>query len=143
GGRGGPPTPPPGGGGRGAPGGGPGPPPAGAPAGGGAGLGLRDAALAQRYADYIDNSTGVVGSPSDRRYLDVHEGHLVYLKPGEEAFVDERGLSRTLVGSAEEIAARIRALESAGVRNLALQVAGTDGRELIEEFASQVMPRLG
>ena len=111
-------------------------------ANGGAGLGLKDEELARRYADYVDGYAASIGSPSDRRYLDVHEGHLVYLKPGEEAFVDERGISRTLVGPAEQIMERVRALEAAGVCNLALQVAGTDGRELIEEFGQQVIARL-
>jgi len=109
---------------------------------GGAGLGLQDEEVAQRYADYIDQYAARLGSPGDRRYLEVHEGHLVYLKPGEEAFVDERGISRTLVGTADRIIERIRALEAAGVRNLALQVAGTDGRELIEEFGQQIISRL-
>ncbi len=109
---------------------------------GGAGLGLKDEDLAQRYAEYIDGYAATIGSPEDRRYLDVHEGHLVYLKPGEDAFVDERGIARTMVGTADQIVERVRRLEAAGVRNLALQAAGTDARELIEEFGQRVIPRL-
>lgn len=109
---------------------------------GGAGLGLRDDELARRYGEYVDKYAAGIGSPADRRYLDVHEGHMVYLKPGEEAFVSEQALMGALTGSADQIVERIRALEAAGVRNLAVQVVGTDGRELIEEFGRQVIARL-
>lgn len=109
---------------------------------GGSGLGLRDQELARRYGEYIEDYAAGIGSPADRRYLDVHEGHMAYLKPGEEEFVSERGISRTLVGSPDQIVERIKTLEAAGVRNLAVQVAGTDARDLIEEFGRKVIARL-
>lgn len=109
---------------------------------GGDGLGLKDDSLAQRYGAYIDSYADAKGSPPDRRYLDVHEGHLLYLKPGEEAFVTERAISSALVGSPEQILDRVRALQAAGVRNLAVQLLGRDRRELIEEFGREVIARL-
>ena len=94
--------------------------------------------LGRRYRDEYVKARGV---PADRAYLDVHEGHLIYLKPGEEEYLDE-GLVRalTLTGAADEIVERIRALEKAGVTQIVIQVVN-DGREMIEEFADQVIAR--
>jgi 5,10-methylenetetrahydromethanopterin reductase len=109
---------------------------------GGGGLGVKDDSLALRYGDYIDQYAEAKRSPPDRRYLDAHEGHLLYLKPGEEAFVTERAISSALVGTPDQILERIRGLESAGVRNLAVQLVGTERRELIEEFGREVISRM-
>jgi alkanesulfonate monooxygenase SsuD/methylene tetrahydromethanopterin reductase-like flavin-dependent oxidoreductase (luciferase family) len=71
----------------------------------------------------------------------MHEGHLIYLRPGEEKFVTEslvRGFS--LTGSGEEIIARLKALEAAGVTQVAIQVVN-DGREMIEEFSREVIAK--
>lgn len=109
---------------------------------GGADFGLGDASGAAAYGPYIDARAAERGSPPDRRYLDVHEGHMVALKPGEEAFVDERLLSGTLTGRGDEVRARVRQLADAGVDNLAVQVLPGQGRETIEEFAREVIARL-
>ncbi|MGE3599883.1 MAG: LLM class flavin-dependent oxidoreductase, partial [Dehalococcoidia bacterium] len=109
---------------------------------GGGGLGLQDDTLAQRYSAYIDRYADAKGTPADRRYLDVHEGHLLYLKPGEEEFVSERSIGSALVGSPEQVVERVRALQAAGVSNLAVQLPGSERRELIEEFGREVIARL-
>jgi len=109
---------------------------------GGAGLGIASDELAAAYGDYIDALAAERGSPADRRYLDVHEGHMVALKPGEERFVDEGMLGLTLTGPLESVRERVRALRDAGVDNLALQAVGNDGRELIEEFGREVIGKL-
>jgi alkanesulfonate monooxygenase SsuD/methylene tetrahydromethanopterin reductase-like flavin-dependent oxidoreductase (luciferase family) len=94
--------------------------------------------LYERY-----NSEYVAGlkTPPDRRYLEVHEGHLIYLKPGEERYVDEtliRGFS--LTGTGDEIIARLKALEAVGVKQIAIQVVN-NGREMIEEFSREVIAK--
>lgn len=109
---------------------------------GGAGIGIADDDLARAYGDYIDALAARRGSPADRRYLDVHEGHMVVLKPGEERFVDEGFLGMTITGPIESVRERVRALRDAGVDNLALQAVGNDGRELIEEFGREVIGKL-
>lgn len=109
---------------------------------GGGGLGVKDESLAARYGRFIDEYADAKGSPRDRRYLDVHEGHLLYLKPGEEAFVTEKAIASALVGTPEQLVGRIREIASAGVSNLALQLLGSDRRELIEEFGREVIARL-
>ncbi len=90
---------------------------------------------------YRDQYLPTLPSPKDRLYLDVHEGHLIYLKPGEERYLSEELIRMvTLTGSAEEIIERLRALEAAGLKQVALQVLG-NGREMIEEFSRQVIAR--
>jgi len=71
----------------------------------------------------------------------VHEGHLIYLKPGEERFLSESMIrSTTLTGTSEEIIARLKALEAAGLTQVGLQVVN-DGRAMIEEFSKEVIAK--
>jgi 5,10-methylenetetrahydromethanopterin reductase len=110
---------------------------------GGHGFGLADPTLAEAFGRYIDGYAADHGSPADRRYLDVHEGHMMYLKPGEEAFVAPALVPLlSLTGSAEEVRERCRALAAAGVDNLALQAIPGMGRDLIEEFGREVIAKL-
>ncbi|MBI3801036.1 MAG: LLM class flavin-dependent oxidoreductase [Deltaproteobacteria bacterium] len=98
-------------------------------------------ALQQLYDRYNTEYVAKLKTPADRRYLEVHEGHLIYLKPGEERYVDEtliRGFS--LTGSGEEIIARLKALEAAGLQQIAIQVVN-NGPEMIKEFSREVIAK--
>ncbi|MGA2412027.1 MAG: LLM class flavin-dependent oxidoreductase [Candidatus Binataceae bacterium] len=97
------------------------------------------AGLWNRYRDeYIAKSR----TPADRRYLDVHEGHLIYLKPGEERYVDETLIrTMTLTGRGDEIIARLKALEAEGLKQVSIQVVYPHGREMIEEFSREVIAK--
>lgn len=109
----------------------------------GAGFGISDEAGARAYGEYIDAYASRRGSPADRRYLDVHEGHMVFLKEGEERFVREDAIAfLSLTGTADRVRERVRALAAAGVDNLALQVLPGQARELIEEFSKEVIAKL-
>jgi hypothetical protein len=78
---------------------------------------------------------------ADRRYLEVHEGHLIYLKPGEERYIDETLIrSFSLTGTGEEIIARLKALEAVGLKGVMIQVVN-NGREMIEEFSRDVIAK--
>jgi 5,10-methylenetetrahydromethanopterin reductase len=110
---------------------------------GGAGFHIDDPAGARAYGDYIEAIADRRGSPADRRYLDVHEGHMVFLKPGEEKFLAKGILPLlTLTGRPDEVLERVRALRDAGVDNLALHVQREDARELVEEFSRHVIAKL-
>ena len=97
---------------------------------------LRD--LYNRYnAEYVAQ----LKTPADRRYLEVHEGHLIYLKPGEERYLNETLIrSFSLTGTGEEIIARLKALEAVGLKQVAIQVV-KNGREMIEEFSREVIAK--
>ena len=84
-------------------------------------------------------------TPADRRYLELHLGHSTFLVPSERRFVTpELIAATTLTGAPEEIIARLRAAEAAGLNELTLlpPTAGNAGdRAHLREFAEQVMSR--
>ena len=97
--------------------------------------------MQQLYTGFRDDYVAKMQTPEDRRYLEVHEGHLIYLKPGEEGYLNE-GLIRgmTLTGTGEEIIVRLKALEEAGLKQVAIQVVN-NGKEMIEEFSREVIAK--
>ena len=98
-------------------------------------------ALGELGRRYRDEYVARLGIPPDRRYLKVHEGHTVYIKPGEEPYVTE-SLIRAfrLTGSSQEIIARLKELEALGLQQLVMTVKD-DGREAIEEFSREIIAR--
>lgn len=109
---------------------------------GGHGFGLENDELAAAFDRYIEGYAASHGSPADRRYLDVHEGHMMFLKPGEEAFVAPEMIPvLSLTGTPDEVLERCRAYAEAGVDNLALQAIPGMGRELVEEFGRHVIAK--
>jgi 5,10-methylenetetrahydromethanopterin reductase len=100
------------------------------------------APLTKLWERYRDEYVAKMKTPADKRYLEVHEGHLIYLKPGEEKYVDDALVrSMTLTGRGDEIIARLKALEMAGVKQVAIQVVWPYGREMIEDFSRQVIAK--
>ena len=109
----------------------------------GSNLGIDAEEIADAYDAYIEALGQERGSPRDRRYLDVHEGHMLYLKPGEEAFVSPpRMAAISLVGSPETVRERVQQYAEAGVDELAVQVVPDSAPELIEEFSTHVIAKL-
>lgn len=109
---------------------------------GGHGFGLENDELAGAFDRYIEQYAARRGSPADRRYLDVHEGHMMVLKDGEAAFVAPEMIPvLSLTGTADDVLERCRAFAEAGVDHLALQAVPGMGRELIEEFSSSVIAK--
>ncbi len=79
----------------------------------------------------------------DRRYQDVHRGHLSHLLPGEaEVLTDEIVRMTTLAGTADEIAAMIQELEAAGLRNLTLNPPPHLVRSVVRDYAEKIAPLL-
>ena len=108
----------------------------------GSNLGMSNSDIAEGYDKYIteygDKKTP--STPSDRRYLDVHEGHYAYLKEGEEKFVSSDLIARTLTGTGREINEKLDHLESIGVNNVALSVVDSrSAQELIKDFGEKVI----
>lgn len=109
---------------------------------GGHGFGLANDELAGAFDRYAESYAARRGSPADRRYLDVHEGHMMYLKDGEEAFVAPEMIPvLSLTGSPEDVLDRCRTLADAGVDHVALQAVPGMGRELIGEFSRSVLAK--
>ena len=105
-------------------------------------LPLRDADLAASYHRYISDYAEARGRPTDRLYLDVHEGHFSFLKEGEEQFVDVAAMASGIIGHPTEVIEKIEAAEASGVDHLALAAHSPQGaRELIEDFSREVIAR--
>lgn len=98
------------------------------------------APLAKRY---FDEHIMKMKTPLEKRFQEMHYGHLAFLREGEERFITpELVKMSTLTGPPGEIIDRIHALEDAGVTNIALNVCGTDGREMIREFGNEIICKL-
>ena len=92
---------------------------------------------------YFEEHIMKMGTPLEKRYQEMHLGHLVFLRPGEEKYVSPELIKlSTLTGTPGEIIDRIHQLEDAGVTNIALNVCGTDGREMIREFGNEIICKL-
>jgi alkanesulfonate monooxygenase SsuD/methylene tetrahydromethanopterin reductase-like flavin-dependent oxidoreductase (luciferase family) len=97
--------------------------------------------LQQLYDRYNNEYVAKLKTPADRRYLEVHEGHLIYLKSGEERYVNETLIrSFSLTGTGEEIITQLKALEAVGLKQINLQIVN-NGPEMIEEFSREVIAK--
>jgi alkanesulfonate monooxygenase SsuD/methylene tetrahydromethanopterin reductase-like flavin-dependent oxidoreductase (luciferase family) len=99
---------------------------------------------ASKYDSYIRQYAEQSGTPSDRLYLDVHRGHMVFMKPGEEDFISENDIARTLTGSPSHIMERLEAIEATGVDSLVIQAPNAAAaRDLIRDFPREALPKRG
>ena len=73
--------------------------------------------------------------PADARYLTNHRGHLMFLRPEEEALCTE-GLMRALTctGTKPELHERLRALRDAGYDHFSIHIRHGHP-EMLEEWA--------
>ncbi len=98
-----------------------------------AGSGAPDPGLEQIFREY--RALYESYTPTDARYLTLHKGHLMFVRPEEGRFVTA-DLIRTLTssGTAPELRDRIRRLKEAGYDEVLVQV--TPGCEvMIDEWA--------
>ena len=99
--------------------------------------------FAKKAKKYFDEHIMGMKTPMKKRFQEMHKGHLTFLQEGEDKYLSPDLIkASTLTGEAGEIRDRIRKLEDAGVSNIALNVCGTDGRQLIREFGNEVIGKL-
>lgn len=110
----------------------------------------KEEAFGGLWKRYRDEYIAKMKTPADRRYLEVHEGHMLYVKPGEEEYLDDNFVRMTtLTGSGEELVALLKEYEAAGVTQVTLAVLpGRSGdvhgnaRAMIEEFSKHVIAKM-
>ena len=80
-------------------------------------------------------------APIETRHLELYKGYVNEFKEEHASIVTEKMIEETtLTGTAEEIKARIRALEAAGVNQVAIHGGSRERtRAVIEEFAATVI----
>ncbi len=95
-----------------------------------------------RIAEHVKSYRAYEQSlPAARRHLTLHEGHLVYTRPEERDYlVPEIAEIAAMVGDPDQVIARIRALEAAGLTHFAFQVTD-DPVGQMRTFAETVINR--
>jgi alkanesulfonate monooxygenase SsuD/methylene tetrahydromethanopterin reductase-like flavin-dependent oxidoreductase (luciferase family) len=93
----------------------------------------------KEYKAYMDERT----RGDERYYLTLHDGHGLYVRPGEERFVTAELIRHTTMTSPpEELRERIRALDGAGVKQIAFIPTYGEFDAFVAEFSNQVIARL-
>jgi 5,10-methylenetetrahydromethanopterin reductase len=93
----------------------------------------------QEYQGYMDDRM----RGDERYYLKLHEGHGLYVRPGEERFVTAELIRHTTMTSpAEELRERIHLLEQAGVKQIAFIPPHGEFDAFVREFSEDVINRL-
>lgn len=73
--------------------------------------------------------------PADARYLELHKGHLMWVRPDEERFVSaELVRSLSFTGTPQELHDRVHALQEAGYDQIAVQLVPGQ-QDAIEDWA--------
>jgi len=91
---------------------------------------------------YRDEYVGKLDVPADRRYLRVHEGHTIYVKPGEERFLTREVISAfSMTAPRERLLERIREFEAAGLDEISFCIPNDHARGRIEELGREIVSR--
>src|SRR5262249_14156270 len=71
----------------------------------------------QEYVDYVAK----METPASKRYLQIHEGHCTFLVPAERRFVTPETIrASAMIGEPDELIAKIRSAEAAGLREIGI-----------------------
>lgn len=82
-------------------------------------------------------------TPEPIRHLRIHDGHCTFLRPDEAKFMTEDLIRATcIVGSADEIVAKVRDLEQAGLNEIMMLPAPEHQVSWAHRFADQVLAKL-
>ncbi|HKD69946.1 MAG TPA: LLM class flavin-dependent oxidoreductase [Candidatus Binataceae bacterium] len=92
------------------------------------------------YERYRDEYVGKLETPADRRYMKVHEGHMIYVKPGEDRFLTKEVIeSFSMTAVRERIIEQIKELEAAGLQEIAFSLPNDGARERIQELGREIV----
>ena len=97
-------------------------------------------AFADIWDDYCEH---IEGFPEERRHLRIHAGHNCWVEPDEERFVTKSLIESTcLVGTAMQLAQRVRELETAGLTQIMLLPPLEAKERVLKRVAAEVFPLL-
>ncbi|MBT4487653.1 MAG: LLM class flavin-dependent oxidoreductase [Rhodospirillaceae bacterium] len=90
------------------------------------------------YKNYVETEM-----PMERRHQVLHTGHCSFLPPDERRFITPAMIKATggLVGEPDEIIERLRELENAGLREIALLPPIAVARSNFKDFADHIMAK--
>ena len=84
------------------------------------------------------------GAPIETRHLDLYSGYVHDFKPEHAAIVTEKMIKETtLTGTPKELVERVRKMQAAGVKQVAIHGGTREGaKKVIGDFAKQVIAKL-
>jgi alkanesulfonate monooxygenase SsuD/methylene tetrahydromethanopterin reductase-like flavin-dependent oxidoreductase (luciferase family) len=95
--------------------------------------------LFAEYAAFVDQRRQRAG---ERYYLELHDGHGLYLQPEEARFVTPEVVrTTTMTATPDELVERLRALEAAGVKQVAFIPTPGAFTEFVREFSAKIIAR--
>jgi alkanesulfonate monooxygenase SsuD/methylene tetrahydromethanopterin reductase-like flavin-dependent oxidoreductase (luciferase family) len=98
------------------------------------------AVLAEVWDEYVAMLATV---PAERRHLRTHLGHNCWVEPQEEQFLTASVLQAgCMIGTADELAARLDALSDAGLHEMMLLPTLATKEKVLRDVATKVVPLL-
>ncbi|HEV8717370.1 MAG TPA: LLM class flavin-dependent oxidoreductase [Candidatus Binatia bacterium] len=95
--------------------------------------------LLSEYAPFVDRQRQRAG---EHYYLELHDGHGLYLRPQEAHFVTPEAVQATTMSAPpEELLERLRALAAAGVKQVAFIPALGTFESFVREFSEKIIAR--
>ena len=81
--------------------------------------------------------------PEDRRHMRIHAGHNCWVEPEEDRFITPELIERTcLVGTPDQLVARLRALEEAGLSQVMILPPLAPKEKVLHEVGTKIIARL-
>jgi 5,10-methylenetetrahydromethanopterin reductase len=91
------------------------------------------------YKEYADHR--LANNPA--YYMKLHDGHGLYLQPGEERFVTAELIRHaTMTATPQDLISRLRALEAEGVRQVAFISTPDSVESFAREFGEEIIARM-
>ncbi|HZZ07680.1 MAG TPA: LLM class flavin-dependent oxidoreductase [Candidatus Binataceae bacterium] len=91
------------------------------------------------YKEYADHR--LANNPA--YYMKLHDGHGLYLQPGEERFVTAELIRHaTMTATPQDLILRLRALEAEGVRQVAFIPTPASVESFAREFGEEIIARM-
>ncbi len=94
----------------------------------------------EMWRDYVAMLERV---PEERRHMRIHAGHNCWVEPEEEQFVTPELIERTcLVGTDDQLVARLNELDGAGLSQLMILPPLASKEKVLHDIGTKVIPRL-
>lgn len=97
------------------------------------------APIYKAYVEYVSR----MKTPSEERYLELHEGHCAFVAPEEQRFVTAETIAATtIVGPREEVVERLKAMEAAGLSQVFINPPMDGFNDCVDEISRDVIARM-
>ena len=96
--------------------------------------------FANQWDEYVSRVENY-SLPHAERFKQIHNGHCTFLQPEERRFITPEAIRNTMVvGTPEEIIDQLKAMEKAGLKEIAFLPPADYQRKVFRDFAEMVLP---